>query len=157
MRDFLSRFRPAGAPGAARAAVPASRTSQLEAELGPVLAMLDGPYAECADIIAAARRDADRIVAAAHSEAAALAATAEQRAADARLAATSAAVTAARTEAANIAEAAAAEAAAARQVLSRRLPGLVQQAVAMIWDLQDSGQLPPGGGAGLAGVPGRRP
>ena len=35
LRDFLSRFRPAGAPGAARAGV------------GPVLALLGGTQAEC--------------------------------------------------------------------------------------------------------------
>ena len=47
LRDFLSRFGPAGAPGAARAAVPADRHRQLVAELDPVLMLLDGQDAEC--------------------------------------------------------------------------------------------------------------
>jgi hypothetical protein len=67
LRDFLSRFRPAGAPGAARAAVPADRRRQLEAEVDPVLKLLDGPDAECTRIIAAARRDAEQAIAAANA------------------------------------------------------------------------------------------
>jgi hypothetical protein len=47
LRDFLSRFRPAGAPGAALAGVPADRRRELEAEVGPVLALLAGTQAEC--------------------------------------------------------------------------------------------------------------
>jgi hypothetical protein len=46
-RDFLNRFRPAGAPGAAsRVAVPADRTAELASELVPVLALLAGTDAE---------------------------------------------------------------------------------------------------------------
>ena len=62
VRDFLSRFRPAGAPGAGRAAVPADRRRELESELGPVLMLLDGPSAECTEISqgGAAGRRADR-------------------------------------------------------------------------------------------------
>jgi F0F1-type ATP synthase membrane subunit b/b' len=41
-RDFLERFRPAGAPGAAAGAgVPADRAGELATELEPVLALLD--------------------------------------------------------------------------------------------------------------------
>src|SRR5512135_1507062 len=47
LRDFLARFRPAGTPGAARAGVPADRPAELEAEVGPVLALLAGTDAEC--------------------------------------------------------------------------------------------------------------
>ena len=61
MRDFLSRFRPAGAPGAGPAAVPADRRRELESELGPVLMLLDAPSAECSEIVSrsTARRRAD--------------------------------------------------------------------------------------------------
>lgn len=63
-RDFLDRFRPAGAPGAAsRAAVPADRTAELASELVPVLALLAGTDAECDRIITAARRDAEQTAA----------------------------------------------------------------------------------------------
>jgi hypothetical protein len=52
LRDFLARFRPAGAPGtAARAAVPADRSRELEAEVEPVLALLEDTDAERKRII----------------------------------------------------------------------------------------------------------
>ena len=76
LRDFLSRFRPAGAPGGARAGVPADRRRELEAEVGPVLALLAGTQAECERIIAQARRDAGRLTAETGAEAAAIAADA---------------------------------------------------------------------------------
>jgi hypothetical protein len=78
LRDFLSRFRPAGAPGAARVGVPADRSRELEAELGPVLALLAGTDAECRRIITRARRDAEQITAEARAEAAAIAAASEK-------------------------------------------------------------------------------
>lgn len=50
-RDFLQRFRPAGAPGpAAGAGVPADRITELTAELAPVFALLDDVEAEAAQI-----------------------------------------------------------------------------------------------------------
>ncbi|MGH8867626.1 MAG: hypothetical protein ACRDYU_06490, partial [Actinomycetes bacterium] len=59
--DFLERFRPAGAPGAAAAAgVPADRVAELSAELEPVLARLAGTQREAERIRAAARRDAEQ-------------------------------------------------------------------------------------------------
>ncbi len=84
LRDFLSRFRPAGAPGAALAGVPADRRRELEAEVGPVLALLAGTQAECERIITQARLDAGQLVAEAGTEAAAIAADAARRAAAAR-------------------------------------------------------------------------
>ena len=64
LRDFFSRFRPAGAPGAAaRAGVPADRLREREAEVGPVLALLDSTEAECERIVGQARRDAGVIMA----------------------------------------------------------------------------------------------
>ncbi len=42
LRDILARFRPADPPGAAaRAGVPADRSLELKAEVGPVLALLE--------------------------------------------------------------------------------------------------------------------
>ena len=64
--------------------MPADRARQLDAELLPVLARLDGTDARCAGIIAQARDDAEQIVAAARAEAAALLSEAGQRAAAAR-------------------------------------------------------------------------
>jgi hypothetical protein len=80
-RDFLDRFRPAGAPGAAsRAGVPADRAAELATELEPVLALLDGAYAECGRIIDAAQQDAEQIAEQDREEAAAIATEAKQRA-----------------------------------------------------------------------------
>ena len=79
--DFLNRFRPAGAPGAAsRAGVPADRAAELSAELDPVLAMLAATDAECARLVAEAEQEAGRIAAQARDQAASIAADAVQRA-----------------------------------------------------------------------------
>jgi len=99
-RDFLDRFRPAGAPGAAsRAGVPANRAAELSAELGPTLALLAETDAECGRIVAAARRDAKWIADSAREQAATLAADAQDRARAAREAAVEQALAAARAEA----------------------------------------------------------
>lgn len=50
MRDFLERFRPAGAPGPAAAAVPADRPAELAAELEAVFALLNEAEAERLEI-----------------------------------------------------------------------------------------------------------
>ena len=84
LRDYLDRFRPAGAPGAGGTGVPADRPRELETELTTVLALLDGVHAECTGIVAKARRDAERMVAAARGEAAAVADDADRRARAAR-------------------------------------------------------------------------
>lgn len=85
LRDFLSRFRPAGAPGAAaRARAPVDRVRELEAEVVPVLALLGGTQAECERIAGEARRDADGIVATARAQAAAIRADGDRRARAAR-------------------------------------------------------------------------
>lgn len=60
VRDLLFRFRPAGAPGAATAAgVPVDRAADATAELAPLFARLTDTERACADILAAARRDAE--------------------------------------------------------------------------------------------------
>lgn len=99
-RDFLDRFRPAGAPGAAsRAGVPGNRAAELSAELEPALTLLADAHAECGRMIATARRDAERIADDARQQAAALAAEAHDRARTAREAAMEQALAAARAEA----------------------------------------------------------
>jgi vacuolar-type H+-ATPase subunit H len=85
LRDFLSRFRPAGAPGAAaRTGVPADRGRELEAEVSPVLALLDETQGECDQLVGQARRDAGAIMAAARAEVAAIEAAGGRRAEEAR-------------------------------------------------------------------------
>ena len=139
MRDFLSRFRPAGAPGAGRAAVPADRRRERASELGPVLMLLDGPSAECSDIVAAAQRDAEQIVRAAHAEADRIRSAARRRAAARADELVQTAIVAARTEAAAITATGAAEAAAVTQRARRRLPSLADRAVALVRDLGAGG------------------
>ncbi|MGZ4601972.1 MAG: hypothetical protein ACXV3S_00025 [Kineosporiaceae bacterium] len=56
VRDILRRFRPAAAPGpAATGGVPADRVAEREAELAPVLALLEEVEQECAQLLEAAR------------------------------------------------------------------------------------------------------
>lgn len=81
LSDFLDRFRPAGAPGAAtRTGVPADRAAELSAELNPVLAQLATTAAECDRIVAAADRNSKRIINEASERAATIAAEARARA-----------------------------------------------------------------------------
>jgi vacuolar-type H+-ATPase subunit H len=141
MRDFLSRFRPAGAPGAGRAAVPVDRRRELESEIAPVLTLLDEPSAQCSAIVAAGHRDAEQILRAARSEADAISAAAQQRAAVIAAEYVQTAVAAARTEAAAIASAGAAEAAAITERARQRLPSLTDRAVALVRGLGEGGDL----------------
>jgi vacuolar-type H+-ATPase subunit H len=139
MRDFLSRFRPAGAPGAGRAPVPADRRSELESEIAPVLTPLDEPSAECSGIVAAGRRDAEQILRAARSEADAIRSAAQQRAAASAAEYAQAAVAAARAEATAIASTGAAEAAHITERVRQRLPSLADRAVALVRSLGEAG------------------
>lgn len=143
MRDILSRFRPAGSPGAGRAAVPADRRSERESELGQVLILLDGPNAECAAMIAAAQREAEEIVSSARNEADAIIAAARRQAASDTDQTVLAARAAARVAATAIETAGAAEASAIGARARARLPALADQAVARLREL-DGLQRPPG-------------
>ncbi len=136
LRDFLSRFSPAGAPGAARAGVPADRRRELETEVGPVLALLAGTQAECEGIIARARVDAGRLAAEAGAEAAAIAADARLRAAAAREDADRRVTAEARDEAAAAIRDAERQATRTRELAARRMPALVGRAVDMIRRLE---------------------
>jgi F0F1-type ATP synthase membrane subunit b/b' len=121
LRDFLDRFRPAGAPGAAaRARGPVDRARELAAEVVPVLTLLDDTRAECEQIVARARRDAAAIMAEARAEAAAISADGDQRA------------QAVRDEAARQVTAAEQEAVRIRARAGQRMPRLVGAALAEI-------------------------
>jgi vacuolar-type H+-ATPase subunit H len=137
LRDFLVRFRPAGPPGAAaRAGVPADRSRELEAEVGPVLALLENADAERERIIAQARRDADQITAAARAEAAAIAADAGRRAGVARAEAARQAMALARDEAAQAVDSAMRQAMRTRELAGQRMPALASRAVDTIRKLE---------------------
>lgn len=99
--DFLSRFKPAAAPGSAsRAGVPADRAAQLAAELDPVLGMLRPTRERCATIAAEGEQEAARIARQAADRVAAIAAEGAERAAAARDAAAGEVVSAAQAHAA---------------------------------------------------------
>jgi vacuolar-type H+-ATPase subunit H len=137
LRDFLTRFRPAGSPGAAaRAGVPADRSGELEAEVAPVLALLEDTEAERDRLIGQARHDAEQIVAAARSAADAIAADAARRAEAVREQATQQVVAAARQQAARTTQAATLQAAQIRDLAGRRMPTLVSRAVSTVRQLQ---------------------
>jgi hypothetical protein len=138
LRDFLTRFRPAGSPGAAaaRVGVPADRSGELAAEVAPVLARLDDTAAERERLIAQARRDAEQIVAAARSAADAIAADAAQRAETVREQAAQQVVAAARKQAARTTQVAAQQAAQIRELARQRMPVLVSRVVSTIRQLQ---------------------
>lgn len=139
--DFLSRFRPAGAPGAAsRVGVPADRAAELADELGPVLALLDDTQAECARKVAEARQEAERIAAAARAEADRIIADAAGRAETARAQAAAQVLDAARTDGA------AAERAAAERARERPRPSeddvraLIQAAIELVRAMSGEGE-----------------
>lgn len=72
-RDFLDRFRPAGAPGAASAgAIPIDRAAAAAAELMPLLERLDTAQDEVQRLRAAAREQAAQVRLAGGDEAAAV-------------------------------------------------------------------------------------
>lgn len=140
MRDLLSRFRPAAAPGAAvRAGVPVDRSLELELEVGPVLALLDGADAECARILAQAWQDADGIRAQARDQASAITADAERTAEAIRDEAARQLLDAARDEASQAVAAAEREAARIRELAATRVPALADGAVAEIRQLLAEG------------------
>ncbi len=135
LRDFLSRFRPAGAPGAGRAAVPAPAPRGVAAELEPVLLLLQADQAECAGIVAAAGQEAERVLGAARADVAAMAARAARAADDIRRRAAAGVLASARIEAAAAESAAAGQAAEARELARQRIPVLAEKAVSLVQEL----------------------
>jgi vacuolar-type H+-ATPase subunit H len=132
LRDYLDRFRPAGAPGAGGTGVPVDRSRELEAELTAVLELLDDVHGECADVVAQARREADRIVATAHGEAAAMADSADRRARAARDEAAREVLAAARAEAVGTVTRADQQASRVRDRARQRIPALASRAVGLV-------------------------
>lgn len=138
--DFLNRFRPAGAPGAAsRTGIPADRAAELSAELDPVLAMLAAADAECARLVAQAEQEASRISAEGRDRAASIAADGVRRAEQARGEGAAEVLAAARAQAGQ-AERAAAERASARSGPSEEdMQALIQAAVELVRSMPDGG------------------
>ncbi|MGW1259414.1 hypothetical protein ACWD5Q_30570 [Streptomyces sp. NPDC002513] len=79
LRDFLARFRPTGAPGAAVTGVPADRAAERAAELDAPLALLTDTQEEAAGIRASADREAAAIRERAARQAADIVAAARSR------------------------------------------------------------------------------
>ena len=132
-RDFLDRFRPAGAPGpAARAGVPADRAAELAAEVEPVLALLDDTQAECDQIIEWARQEADRIAAEAHAELARIGQEAARNARAVRDEAAAEVLAQASAEVQKTTAEAGQQALRIGRLARRRLPGLVAVAVGTV-------------------------
>lgn len=129
-RDFLERFRPAGAPGAAGGAgVPADRAAMVAAELGPVLAQLDGVHQECEELIRAAEREAARIGEEARAASVSVAEESERQAAAARDESAREVFARASAQVQAAAQAAAQRAVGVRCLAMERMPGLVAKAV----------------------------
>ena len=154
-RDFLDRFRPAGAPGAAhRAAVPADRAAQLEAELMPLLMLLDDAAASCARTVAQAQAEAQRILAAARAEAAARLEDASRQASAVRAETVRQVATATRAEADGAVAAAHVQADEIGRLSRRRIPALAARAVGLVQALGEEGTGSAGGSAGRRDKPG---
>ena len=142
-RDFLARFRPAGAPGAAsRVGVAADRAHELSAELEPVLALLAATHAECEHMVAEARRDARQIAEEAREQSAAIGAAARRRAEAVQAAAAEEVLAAARAQAATAARDAEQAAQHPRHAAERRIDELVSAAVELVRRLPQEGRLP---------------
>ena len=157
LRDYLDRFRPAGAPGAGGTGVPADRSRELEAELTTVLALLDGVHAECAGVLARARRDAEQIVAAARAEAATMTGDADRRARAVRDEAAWEVLAAARAEAVGTVARARQQALRIRGRAEQRIPTLASRAVGLVSSLGTEPSASAGGLKDLAGRPGWPP
>lgn len=131
LRDFLSRFRPVGTPGAAgRRGVPADRITEREAELRPVLALLAETEQDATRIRQAAAEQAEQRRREAHQQAEAILADARLRADAVRAAAAARVTGTAADEQARTAAAAEQRVARLRALIDERMPGHVERAVA---------------------------
>ena len=157
LHDYLYRFHPAGAPGAGGTGVPADRSRELETELTTVLALLDGVRAECAGVVAQARRDAERIVAAARDEAAAVAEGADRRARAARDEAVREVLDAARAEAVGTVARADQQALRVRDRAGQRIAALASRAVGLVRGLGAEPSASAAGRPDMPGLPGWPP
>lgn len=130
LRDFLERFRPAGTPGASATGVPADRTAERTAELEPALAQLTDVQQEAARIRASADEAAAAGRQAAAREAAELVTAARERAPEVRRQAAEPVLQEARREADALRAAGDRAASAVRERARKRMPELVDRAVA---------------------------
>lgn len=133
LRDLLSRFRAAGAPGAPGAAgMPVDRRAGVAVELEPVFAALAETTAECERLRAGSAAEAQRCLAEAGERAAAIVAQAQGAVQAERAAAMSRMRRRAETELAAIED----ESRAAAEEIARRaasqLPVLVDEVVARV-------------------------
>jgi hypothetical protein len=132
IRELLSRFRPAGAPGAAgRAAVPADRLAEHSAELAAIFDLLAATHAEAARIRTAAAVAAERRNREANEEALRIVAAARARADAERAAAFAAARADAETAGGALVDQARRDADEIRQRVDRRLAEYVARLVAV--------------------------
>lgn len=133
LRDFLTRFRPAGTPGAAALrGVPADRVAEREAELRPVLALLAETQREADRIRREATERAERCRSRARRQADAIVAEARGRMESERAAAAARATAPAADERRQADAAATQRAARVRAIAARRTPELVDKAVAPV-------------------------
>lgn len=129
IRQFLERFRPAGAPGAAALAVPSDRRSALAAELEPVFVLLVDVEMEQRRIVEEAERRARAVRDAAREQAAGLVNEARGRVAAERAAGSAAVQRAGEKEQQDLLAAASEEAARIEAEMSERMPLLVERAL----------------------------
>lgn len=132
-RDFLMRFRPVASPGhAAPAGVPADRSTELSAELGPSLSLLEEAEAQAQQIRVQAGQEAARRREAAENEAARIIEGARAHARDVRAENADRVRRTAEAELADILAASEHEVAAVRRRAADRLPGLVERAKGLV-------------------------
>lgn len=131
--DFLSRFRPAGTPGAAaRAGVPVDRAAEAAAELEPILALLAEAESACAAVRERAQRDAEDVGERARARADGLLAEARARADSERAAAAARARARGQAESVRLTGRAERRATARHELAEQRMPGYVDRVVAMV-------------------------
>lgn len=148
--SILDRFRPAGAPGPAAVGVPTTGERGPEVELAPVLRMLDVDVARCEQIRVDALADADRVVAAARDEAAAVLARARTDADGDRARAAARVQESADAQDEAVTREAVARAAALAARGRARIPSLVEAVVGDLLDRAPDLPAGPGGRGGAA-------
>ncbi|MGW9029086.1 hypothetical protein ACWGQ5_34140 [Streptomyces sp. NPDC055722] len=130
LRDFLARFRPTGAPGAAVTGVPADRAAERAAELAPSLALLTDVQQEAERIRVGAEREAEAVRESAARQAAEIVAAARARAPQLRQETATPFHRAAARQAEDLRAAGEHAASLVREQARKRMPALVDRAVA---------------------------
>ncbi|QCB97763.1 hypothetical protein E5206_13235 [Arthrobacter sp. PAMC25564] len=139
--SILDRFRPVGAPGpAGPAGVPATDDQGPAAELVPVFAALAGDVASCAALVEEARLGAEREVARARAQAAAIVSAARLEAGAERAKAAARVEQAASERDTQLLEQARREAAALEESGLALIPGVVGRVIDTLLAPQSAGQ-----------------